>query len=87
MHGLKQATILAFNSLVTNLSQSRYSPILHTLGMWEHKTRKTKFHLCVDDFGVTYFSKEDGDHLINALKKNYTVTTHWYGSFFVWIKH
>ena len=57
MYGLKQAAILAFNNLVTNISKVGYRPIMHTLGMWEHKTRRTKFCLCVDDFGVKYFSR------------------------------
>jgi hypothetical protein len=38
------------------------------MGMWTHKTKPTKFCLCVDDFGVKYFNKEDASHLINALK-------------------
>ena len=79
MYGLKQAAILAFNNLVTNLSKAGYRPIMHTLGMWEHKTRRTKFCLCVDDFGVKYFSREDGEHLLHALQDDYTVTTDWGG--------
>lgn len=61
MYGLKQVAILAFdNNLVKNLSKNGYSPMPNTIGMWEHITRKTKFCLCVDDFGVkSYHSKED----------------------------
>ena len=33
--------------------------------------------LCVDDFGVKYFSKADADHLIAAIKEHYDVTIDW----------
>ena len=79
MYGLKQAAVLAYEHLIHNLQAHGYSPILHTTGMWEHKTRKTKFCLCVDDFGIKYYSKEDADHLLHALQANYKVTTDWKG--------
>jgi hypothetical protein len=39
----------------------------------------------VDDFGVQYFSKEDADHLINAIKANYPVKVDWTGSKYIGI--
>ena len=74
MYGLKQAAVLAFNNLVNNLSNHGYSPVPNTIGIWQHATRKTKFCLCVDDFGVKYFSKEDADHLLSSLGNHYTYT-------------
>ena len=44
-----------------------YEHILGSLGMWKHKTRKTIFCLCIDDFGITYFSKEDVQHLHDTI--------------------
>jgi hypothetical protein len=35
--------------------------------------------LCVDDFGVRYFSVPDALHLINAVKSNYNLAIHWSG--------
>ena len=35
---------------------------------------RTKFCLCVDNFGIKYYSKDDAEHLISALKDAYTVT-------------
>ena len=67
MYRLRQATILAYKQLVKNLKPYGYYPIPHTMGMWAHKTRPTKFCLCVDDFGVKYFSKDDIHHLLDAL--------------------
>ena len=64
MYGLKQAAVLAYDNLVKNLSSHGYSPIPHTIGIWQHATRRTKFCLCVDDFGVKYFTKQDADHLL-----------------------
>jgi hypothetical protein len=80
MYGLKQAAILAYQHLVTNLAPYGYSPCKYSLGLWTHKTRKTKFCLCVDDFGVKYFSKADADHLLSSLRSSgFTVSTDWAG--------
>ena len=35
------------------------------------KQKKTKFCLCVDDFRVKYFSKDNADHLLTALHSHY----------------
>ena len=43
-------------------------------GLWKHKTCQNQFVLVVDDFGVKYISKQDLDHLIDTLCKNYDVT-------------
>ena len=37
------------------------------------------FCLCVDNFGVKFFHQEDVNHLINALKKRYDISTDWEG--------
>lgn len=39
--------------------------------------------LVVDDFGINYSSQNDLEHLINALKQRYTVSTDMSGSNFV----
>ena len=77
MYGLKQAAILVFNSLVTNLSKAGYQSIMNTLGMREHIKRTTKYCLYVNNFDVKYFSKEDGEHLLYALQNDYKVTKDW----------
>jgi hypothetical protein len=43
-------------------------------GLWTHKTRPTMFTLIVDDFAINNMSENDADHIINALKKYYTIT-------------
>ena len=45
--------------------------------MWEHNTRKKKFCLCVNDFGIKYFNKDNANHLLQAIGKNYRYTTDW----------
>ena len=79
MYGLKQAAVIAYRNLIDNLEPQGYYPVPHTTGLWKHKTRKTKFCLCVDDFGIKYFSKEDAEHLLNALNKSYKVSVDWTG--------
>ena len=79
MYGLRQAVLLAYNHLVKCLAPHGYQPMKHTIGMWEHESRPTKFYRCVDDFGVKYFSKEDANHLLHALKNYYKITVDWKG--------
>ena len=80
MYGLKQAALLAYQKLVTNLAPHGYTPCKYSLGLWTHSTRQTKFCLCVDDFGVKYFSKSDADHLLTSLRSSgFTVSTDWEG--------
>jgi len=79
MYGLKNAALLAYNHLVNNLKNDGYKPVLNCPGIWMHETRRTWFCLCVDDSGVKYFSKEDADHLLNSLRKHYTISTDWNG--------
>ena len=59
MYGLKQAARLAWIQLVKRLGDSGYKPDKFAPNIWSHETRKTKFCLCVDDFGVKYYNKED----------------------------
>ena len=80
MYGLKEAGIL--NKLVKALAPHGYKPMPNTTGLWKHTTRQTTFALCVDDFGVKYFSREDADHLINALRSTYNITIDWTGSLY-----
>ena len=77
MYGLKQAAKLAYNQLVQNLSPHGYYPVPNTVGIWKHKRRKTKFCLCMDDFGIQYHTQDDAQHLIDTLKKYYTITIDW----------
>ena len=79
MYGLKQAAILAYRQLVQHLDSYCYVPVPFLLSLWTHKTLRTKFCLCVDDFGVKFYSKDDAENLINALKKGYPVTVDWDG--------
>jgi hypothetical protein len=64
MYGLKEAAIIAFNQLVKKLAPHGYAPTPYTPGLWHHKTKRTTFVLCVDDFGVKYFSQAVAQHLI-----------------------
>ena len=82
MYGLKEAAIIAFNQLVQKLAPHGYTPMPFTPGLWKHRTKRTTFVLCVDDFGVKYFSKTDALHLITALKTHYELTIDWSGSLY-----
>ena len=44
------------------------------------KQDQQKICLCIDNFGVKYFSKSDINHLINSLQTNYKLSTDFTGS-------
>jgi hypothetical protein len=82
MYGLKEAAIIAFNQLIQKLAPSDYKAMAFTPGLWRHCTRKITFVLCVDDFGVKYYSKIDALHLIGAIKNHYKLTIDWSGALY-----
>ena len=80
MHDLKKAAILAYDNLQRNLKPFGYTTIIGTVGIWQHETRPIIFCLCVDDFGIKYNSKQDAQHLLDAIGANYKYTYDWTGS-------
>jgi hypothetical protein len=80
--GLPQADILANKCLRHKLAPFGYYKHISTPGLWYHETRPISFTLVVDDFGVKYVNKEDIDHLIELIKKTYTLTEDWTGNLY-----
>ena len=77
MYGLKQAAIIDYNHLVKQLKPHGYHPCPETTGFGV--TKQEFFCLCVDDFGVKYFSKDDADHLLTALRSHYKISVDYEG--------
>ena len=71
MPGLRQAAMLAHKHLKNSLELHRYAPIPGAVGFWQHNKRLTIFCLCADDFGVKCWSKQDAQHLCNAVGANF----------------
>ena len=86
MYGLKEAGIIAYKRLIRNLQPHGYAPVAHTLGLWTHTTLSTTFTLAVDNFGIKLFAVDDATHLLNALRKNYSITIDPYGSKYCGLK-
>jgi hypothetical protein len=80
--GLPQAGILANKRLRRKLAPFGYFECVNTPGLWYHETRPISFTLVVDDFGVKYVGKEHADHLIESIKKTYTLTEDWSGDLY-----
>ena len=87
MYSLPQAALLAYEQLCVHLKKSGYIPIVGTVGMFKHVTRPTVFCLCVEDFGVKYFIKEDADHLIFTLLSKYECSVDWEGKNFCGLQY
>jgi len=79
MYGLPQAGIITQVLLEDRLGKHGYSQSKIIPGLWTHNTRPILFSLVVDDFAVKYTRKEDAEHLLNVLKKDYIATEDWEG--------
>jgi hypothetical protein len=77
MYGLPQAGIIAQEFLQERLAKVGYHQSKIVTGLWTHKTQNTCFTLVVDNFAIKYTKMEDAKHLINALKKDHTITVDW----------
>ena len=74
MYGLPQAGILANNKLKAHLAKFGYYPTKFTPGLWKHESRRVTFALTVDDFFIKYTDAQDAQHLLDALKQQYTIS-------------
>ncbi len=77
MYGLPQAGVIAQELLEQQLSKVGYSQSKIIPGLWTHETRQTCFTLVVDNFAIKFAKMEDAQHLIEALKHNYTIAIDW----------
>ena len=85
MYRLKQAGIIANMELTKHLDMFGYYPVQHTPGLWRHKTRATIFTFVVEDFAIKYVTKQDTEHLLQALCAKYTISTDWDASLYIGI--
>ena len=63
-----------------SLAKAGYVPVRHTPSLWRYHTHPITFTLVVDDFGVKYEKLEHFNHLRDALRTQYEVTTDMTGS-------
>ena len=83
MYGLPQAGLITHERLNIHLAASGYTPSRYTPGLYTHNKQKTTFTLVVDDFGIKHHHKHDELHLLEVLKKKYTITTDWKGELYI----
>mmetsp|Transcript_17385 Transcript_17385/g.24552 ORF Transcript_17385/g.24552 Transcript_17385/m.24552 type:complete len:288 (+) Transcript_17385:996-1859(+) len=79
MYGLKQATQIAYDLLLTRSQTAGYYSCQFTAELFRHESRPIAFTLCIDDFGIKYTNQADIDHLIATLRSNYEITIDWKG--------
>ena len=77
MYGLPQAGIIAQELLQERLAKVGYHQSKIIPGLCTHVTRKICFTLVVDNFAIKYTNMDDAKHLINVLKKDYTIIVDW----------
>ena len=52
--------------------------------MWKYETRQTRICLCVNDFGIKYYSKDDITYFFNDLIPTYEYIVDWEGEELHW---
>jgi hypothetical protein len=82
--GLTQAGILANKCLRRKLVPFGYNESTHTPGLLHHKTRPIPFTLVVHD--VKYVHKDNVDHLVTSIRKDYLLTKTWTGDLYCGIQ-
>jgi hypothetical protein len=75
IYGLPQAGKLSQDRLVKHLASYDYIQCVNTPCLFKHKTNGVVFTLVVDDFLIKYKGRENVDHLLNALRELYKITT------------
>ena len=65
MYGPKEGGVIALDQLDRKLKRFGYKPMPYTPELWRHTSRKTTFTICLNNFSIQYFSRDDSDHLIN----------------------
>ncbi len=63
-----------------------YFESINIPGLWYHESRPITFTLVVDDFGIKYENKDNADHLIASIKKDYMLTKDWTGNLYCGIQ-
>ena len=85
MYVLKQEGIIANMELTKHLDKFGYYPVQHNPGLWRHKMRATIFTLLVDDFAIKYATHQDSNHILQAFRAKYTISTDWEASLYIGI--
>ena len=57
-----------------------YLPDPFSTNIWKYVSCPTKFCLCVDGFGIKYYTVDDATHLLTSLQKHYDITVDWSGA-------
>ena len=79
MYGLPQTGLLAQQLLEKRLEKHGYTQSKQTPGLWKHESRPICFSLVVDNSGMKYVGEAHANHLIQALKKTYSISEDWKG--------
>ena len=68
------SAIIVYECLVLNLQPHGYAPVAHSPFIWIHTTLPTTFTLAVEKFGIKFFAADDATHLLDELRKYYSIT-------------
>ncbi len=79
-YGLPQAGALSQQRLFRHLRRFGYTQLAHSQSLFRNQSGTIRFALVVDDFAIIWKDKSSMNHLIQKLRKLYTVKVDWAGS-------
>ena len=79
MYGLPHAGIIAQKLLEERLHKHNYHRSKFAPGFWTHESRPICFFPRGRLLWIKYVRKEDAQHLMEVLKKHYTISKGWKG--------
>ena len=82
IYGLPQAGLLANIKLTKHLAKHDYHPKKYTPDLWKHESKQVSVTLIVKNFFIKYTRKEDADHVMAVLKKQYIISEEWYAKLY-----
>ena len=74
MYSHEKDDILAYGQFIQNFALNIYYHVPQTIRLWTHTTRKTRFCLSIDDFGIQYQNQDGALYLIISLQHHYEIT-------------
>jgi len=66
-----------YNKIVENLKIGGYIPLEHIIELFKQKTQTIILCLTIDDFGIKSVEKNEYQHLLNHLNKEYKIIVDW----------
>ena len=74
--------MLVYKNLSKLLKTADYYPKIETFDLWKYTTQKIVFCLCINVFGIKYYSQDNFNYFKQTIETEYTCKIDITGNFF-----